>query len=140
MKTTTTAKTEEVKALVQSEQSFKAQAGEFNKYIVLRFNRREQVTVFPFAMKHADVFSYMRRECPELEAISAGFFIVDNGAVWTTGNSESLNLASRPQDRQAIESFLHSPDRQLWDLLRLSEEAREAARAEMAEAGWCHCA
>ena len=88
-------------------------------------------------MKHADVFSYMRRECPELEAISAGFFIVDNGAVWTTGNSESLSLSSRPEDRQALESFLQSPDRQLWDLLRLSEEAREAARAEMAEAGWC---
>lgn len=64
MKTTTTAKTEEVKARVQSEQSFRAPEGEFHKYIVLRFNRREQVTVFPFAMKHADMFSYMRRECP----------------------------------------------------------------------------
>lgn len=139
MKTNATNKTE-LKAQGQPEQVFRAPEGEFNKYIVLRFNRREQVTVFPFAMKHADVFSYMKRECPELEPISAGFFIVDNGAVWTTGNSESLNLSSRPEDRQAIESFLQSPDRQLWDLLRLSEEAREAARAEMAEAGWCHCA
>jgi hypothetical protein len=109
----------------------------FNKYIVLTWQGREQVTVFPFHVKHADVFSYMKRECPELEAISAGFFIVDNGAVWTTGNSESLNLTSRPEDRQAIESFLQSPDRQLWDLVRLSEEARLAARQEMAEAGWC---
>jgi hypothetical protein len=110
---------------------------EFNKYIVLTWQGREQVTVFPFAMKHADVFHYMRRECPELEAISAGFFIVEGGEVWTTGNSESLSLASRPQDRQALESFLQSPDRQLWDLVRLSGEAQEAARHEMAEAGWC---
>lgn len=112
-------------------------SAEFNKYIVLRWQGREQVTVFPFQMRHADVFSYMKRECPELEAVSAGLFIVDNGEVWSTGNSESLNLASRPEDRQAIEAFLESPDRQLWDLVRLSEEAREAARAEMAEAGWC---
>jgi hypothetical protein len=137
MKTNTINQTAEGRARVQSEQSFRAPEGEFHKYIVLRFNRREQVTVFPFALKHADVFSYMKRECPELEAISAGFFIITDGAVWTTGNSESLSLASRPQDRQALESFLQSPDRQLWDLLRLSEEAREAARAEMAEAGWC---
>jgi len=47
------------------------------------------------------------------------------------------NISSRPEDRQALEAFLQSPDRQLWDLVRLSEEAREAARAEMAEAGWC---
>jgi len=119
------------------EQVFRAQAGEFNKYIVLRFNRREQVTVFPFSLRHAEVFRHMKRECPELEAISAGFFIIEGGEVWTTGNSESLNLTTRPEDRQAIESFLESPDRQLWDLVRLSEEAREAARHEMAEAGWC---
>jgi hypothetical protein len=112
-------------------------SAEFSKYIVLTWQGREQVTVFPFSMRHADVFSYMKRECPELEAVSAGLFIVDNGEVWSTGNSESLNLTSRPQDRQAIESFLESPDRQLWDLVRLSEQAREAARAEMAEAGWC---
>lgn len=62
MKTNATFKTEEVKAQVQSEQSFRAPEGEFHKYIVLRFNRREQVTVFPFAMKHADVFSYMKWE------------------------------------------------------------------------------
>jgi hypothetical protein len=136
MKTTTTAKTER-RAQEQSEQGFRAPEGEFNKYIVLRWQGREQVTVFPFATKHADVFGYMKRECPELEAISAGFFIVEGGEVWATGNSESLNLTSRPEDRQALESFLQSPDRQLWDLVRLSEQAREAARAEMAEAGWC---
>jgi hypothetical protein len=134
MKTNTTHQTEG-RAQVRSEQ-FTA-AGEFHKYIVLRWQGREQVTVFPFAMKHADVFHHMKRECPELEAISAGFFIVDNGAVWTTGNSESLNLTSRPEDRQALESFLQSPDRQLWDLVRLSTEAQAAARQEMAAAGWC---
>ena len=72
----------------------------FNKYIVLRFNRREQATVFPFSMRHADVVGYMKRECPELEAVSAGLFIVDNGEVWSTGNSESLGLASRPEKGQ----------------------------------------
>ncbi len=105
MKTTTTAKTEEVKARVQSEQSFRAPEGEFHKYIVLRWQGREQVTVFPFSLRHAEVFRFMKRECPELEAISAGFFIVDNGAVWTTGNSESLSLSSRPQVRRLVLDF-----------------------------------
>ena len=112
-------------------------SAEFSKYIVLTWQGREQVTVFPFSLRHAEVLRYMQRECPELKAVSAGFFIVEGGEVWVTGNSESLNLTSRPEDRQAIEAFMESPDRQLWDLVRLSEQAREAARAEMAEAGWC---
>ena len=136
MKTNTTNQTAGRRAQEQSEQMFRAQ-GEFAKYIVMHWQGREQVTVFPFAMRHADVFGYMKRECPELEAISAGFFIIEGGEVWTTGNSESLNLTARPEDRQAIESFLQSPDRQFWDLVRLSGDAQEAARHEMAEAGWC---
>ena len=61
-------------------------------------------------MRHADVFAYMKGQCSELEAVRAGFFIVDSGSVWCTGESESLNLSSRPEDAQTIEAFLASPD------------------------------
>jgi hypothetical protein len=130
MKTTTTTKTE-LKALGQSEQFT---APEFHKYIILLWQGREQVTVIPFQMRHADVFAYMKGQCPELEAVRAGLFIVDNGTVWTTGNSESLNLSSRPEDALAIESFLASPDQQPWDLVRLCAEAQAASRATAATA------
>jgi hypothetical protein len=76
----------------------------------------------------------MKGQCPELEAVRAGLFIVDNGTVWTTGNSESLNLSSRPEDALAIESFLASPDQQPWDLVRLCAEAQAASRATAATA------
>jgi len=137
MKTNTTNQTAGRRAQEQSEQWFRAQQTEFNKYIVLRYERREQATVFPLSMSHEQVFGYMKRECPELEAISAGIFIVDNGEVWCTGRSDSLNLSFRPQDGKVIAELLEGHDRQLWDMVRLSEEAREAARAEMAAAGWC---
>ena len=114
-----------MKALGQSEQF---RAPEFHKYIILLWQGREQVTLIPFQMRHADVFEYMKSQCPELEALRAGLFIVANGAVWTTGNSESLNLTSRPEDAQAIEAFLASPDQQLWDLVRLSAEAQRMAK------------
>ena len=67
---------------------------EFNKYIVLTWQGREQATVFPFAMKHADVFGYMKRECPELEAISAGFFIVKGSVLENRINLLTLGLAA----------------------------------------------
>ncbi|MEI6780224.1 MAG: hypothetical protein WCQ21_04815 [Verrucomicrobiota bacterium] len=35
---------------------------EFAKYIALRWQGREQETVFPFSMQHAEVFRYMKRE------------------------------------------------------------------------------
>lgn len=137
MKTTTTAKTER-RAQEQSEQVFRAQAGEFAKYIVLTWQGREQVTVFPFHVKHAEVLAYMQRECPEIEAVSAGFFIAEADTVWCNGGSESLSLSCRPdEDRQAIEEFLQSEDREQWDLTQLSAEARAEAREELAEAGWC---
>ncbi|HWQ92162.1 MAG TPA: hypothetical protein VN673_10855 [Clostridia bacterium] len=47
MKTNATHKTE-LKAQGQSEQVFTAPEGEFNSYIVLRWQGREQGTVFPF--------------------------------------------------------------------------------------------
>ncbi|MGA2248420.1 MAG: hypothetical protein ABSH48_25915 [Verrucomicrobiota bacterium] len=120
-----------VKALGQSEQFT---APEFHKYIILLWNGREQVTVFPFEMRHAEVFHYMKRECPELEAVRAGFFFVDNGSVWCTGDSESLQLSSRPEDARALESFFASPDQQPWDLVRLCAEAQAASRATAATA------
>lgn len=131
MKTNTTAKTE--KALSQSEQvTARPTRPEFHKYIILSWNGREQVTVFPFEMRHAEVFHYMKRECPELEAVRAGFFFVDNGSVWCTGDSESLQLSSRPEDAKALESFFASPDQQPWDLVRLCAEAQAASRATAA--------
>lgn len=137
MKTNATIQTER-RAQEQSEQVFKARGAEFNKYIVLTWQGREQVTVFPFHVKHADVLAYMQRECPEIEAVSAGFYIAEADTVWCNGGSESLGLTSRPdEDRQALEDFFTSEDRAQWDLTQLSAEARAEARHEMAEAGWC---
>jgi hypothetical protein len=134
MKTNATIQTER-RAQEQSEQVFKATEGEFQKYIVLTWQGREQVTVFPFSVKHADVLAYMRRECPEIKAVSAGFYIAEGDTVWCNGGSDSLSLSCRPdEDRQAIEAFLDSPDREQWDLTRLSAEAQAEAREEMAEA------
>jgi hypothetical protein len=75
MKTNTTIKTE-VKAQEQSEQFTAPTAPEFHKYIILLWQGREQVTLIPFQMRHADVFAYMQGQCPELEAVRAGLFIV----------------------------------------------------------------
>ena len=108
---------------------------EFAKYIVLLWQGQEQVTIFPFSVRHAEVLRYMRRECPEIKAVSAGFFIGEGDTVWCNGGSESLSLSCRPdEDRQAIEAFLDSPDREQWDLTQLSAEARAEAREELAEA------
>ena len=69
---------------------------EFAKYIVLLWQDREQVTVFPFSVKHAEVLRYMRRECPEIKAVSAGFFIGEGDTVWCNGGSESLSRHAGP--------------------------------------------
>jgi len=115
MKTNTTIKTER-RAQEQSEQVFKARQPEFAKYIVIRWNGGEQVTVFPFQAKHADVFRYVRQECGDVQAVSAGFYCQEPDAFWSGGESDSLNLKSRPQDRQLLQTFLSSPDRRQWDL------------------------
>jgi len=107
------------------------------KYIVLRWQGREQATVFPFQAKHADIFRYVQQECGDVQAISAGFYIHEPEALWVGGESDTLNLKSRPEDRQLLESFFNSPDREQWDLTQLSVQAQAQARAEMAEAGWC---
>ena len=106
------------------------------KYIVLTFQGREQVTVFSFSRSHSEVLRAALRECPDTQAISAGFFMADGNSIWCSGGSESLGLAGRPEDQQALEAFLRSPD-QSWNLLHLSAEDQKAARQEMAEAGWC---
>ncbi len=133
MKTNTTNQTAG-RARVQIEQS---QAAEFNKYIVVLWNGKEQVTVFPFATRHADVLDYLKTEYPDVQAVSAGFYIQEPDAFWCGGESDSLNLKSRPQDREALQAFFRSDDRGLWDLTQLTAQAREAARQEMREAGWC---
>lgn len=136
MKTTTTAKTG-MKAREQSEQVFRAQQPEVAKYIVLRWQGREQVTVFPFHAQHADIFRYVQQESGDVQALSAGIFINDPDALWVGGESTTLNLKSRPEDRQLLQAFFGSQDRSAWDLTQLSAQAQAQARAEMAEAGWC---
>jgi len=122
MKTNTTNKTGG-KALGQSEQ-FTAPTG-VSKYIVILHGGKEQVVTFPFEAKHADVFGYVRQECREaVQAISAGFFISQGDAFWSGGESDSLNLPSRPADRELIQAFLKSADRQAWDLTLLAQAAR----------------
>ena len=120
----------------QSDRVVTTTEGEFAKYIVLTFQGREQVTVFSFSRSHSEVLRAALRECPDTQAISAGFFMADGNSIWCSGGSESLGLAGRPEDQQALEAFLRSPD-QSWNLLHLSAEDQKAARQEMAEAGWC---
>jgi len=110
---------------------------EFAKYIVLLWQGKEQVTVFPFTAKHTDIFRYIRQECGDVQAVSAGFYINEPDAFWSGGESDSLNLKSRPQDRELLQAFFESEDRGQWDLTQLSAQAQAQARVEMAEAGWC---
>ncbi len=127
MKTNTTIQTGR-RAQEQSEQSFRAQEAEFAKYIVLRWQGREQVTVFPFQAKHADIFRYVQQECGDVQAISAGFYLNEPDAFWCGGESDSLNLKSRPEDRQLLREFFESEDRRQWDLNIMAQEA-EATNA-----------
>jgi hypothetical protein len=131
MKTNTTIQTGR-RAQEQSEQGFRAQAELFAKYIVIRWNGREQAVSFPFNAKHADVLRYVRQECGDVEALSAGFYCQEPDAFWCGGESDSLNLKSRPQDRQLLQSFFSSPDRRQWDLNIMAQEAE--ATAELAGA------
>ena len=122
MKTNTTKKTE-VKARGQSEQ-FRTQTG-VSKYIVIQWQGREQVVTLPFEARHADVYRYICQECGEVQAISAGFYISQGDAFWSGGESDTLNLASRSQDRELIQCFLGSADRRAWDLTLAAQEAKE---------------
>jgi hypothetical protein len=107
MKTDTTSKTER-KALGQSEQ-FRAQT-EASKYIVIQLPDREQVITFPQAIKHADALAAVKRRHPTATAISAGFYLYDEGALWTGGMSDTLNLASRKADNALVLAFIGNPE------------------------------
>lgn len=101
---------------------------ELVKYIVLLWKGREQVMVFPFKVKHADVLEYIRGENPDVQAVSAGFYCMEPDAFWCRGQSHALNLRARPEDRQLLQSFLSSPERRVWDLTILAKEAEAAAK------------
>jgi hypothetical protein len=98
------------------------------KYVVICWQGREQVVTFPFQAKHAEILRYVSQECGAVQAISAGFFIDEADAFWHGGESTTLKLPSRPQDRQLIQAFLSSSDRRLWDLTITAAEAQAAAR------------
>jgi hypothetical protein len=123
MNTNTTTETGR-RAQEQSEQGSRAQAGQFAKYLVVLWNGEEQAVSFPFEAQHADILRYVCQECGAVRAVSAGLFISQAGACWHGGESLSLDLTSRPQDRQLIEALLVSPDRRLWDLTIAAAEAK----------------
>jgi hypothetical protein len=117
---TNTTKTVGAEARGQSEQGFRAPAG-FCKYIIILWQGREQVVSLPFTVKHADVLAYIRRqECGDVQAISAGFYYCGQDVFWHGGESTTLNLKSRPEDRQLLQSFFSSADRAAWDLTGLT--------------------
>jgi len=85
MKTTTTKETGK-RAQEQSEEGFKAQpAGQLAQYLVTLWQAREQAVSFPFEAQHAAVLRYIRQECGEVEALSAGLFCAHGDAVWHGG-------------------------------------------------------
>jgi hypothetical protein len=99
----------------RSEQSGAAKV-EMTKFIVIVWNHKEQVIAFPFHVQHSAVFEYVRRENPQVQVVSAGFFIADGDIFWLGGRSETLDLDSRPQDADLVKAFLASPERSEWDL------------------------
>ena len=105
----------------------------FAKYMVLMWNGREQVLVFPFGVKHAEVLEYIQAENPNVGAVSAGLYFNERDTFWSGGRSNSLNLKSRPKDRQLLQSFFNSPSRRLWDLTIMAEEAEMASRCKMGD-------
>ena len=78
---------------------------EVAKYIVINWSGREQVVSFPFEARHADILAYVRQECGDVQAISAGFYINEPDAFWCGGESDTLGLKSRPEDRQLLQAF-----------------------------------
>ena len=101
---------------------------EFAKHIILVWNDREQVLVFPFNVKHEDVLDHIRAEYPEVEAVSAGLHCNEPDALWSGGQSDSLKLKSRPKDRRLLQRFFSAPNRRPWDLTRMAKEAEEVAK------------
>ena len=100
---------------------------EFNKYIVILWNGQEQAISLPFEAQHAAVLGSVQQNYPDAKAVSAGLFCANAGVFWHGGESTSLGLVSRPQDRQLIEALLTSPDRNLCNLTLTAAENRAAA-------------
>ena len=111
---------------------------EFAKYIILIWNGREQVLVFPFNVKHEDVLEYIRGEYPEVQAVSAGLYCNEQDALWSGGQSDSLNLKSRSKDRRLLQAFFGDPDRRTWDLAMMAKEAEAVAKTTRARGGRGH--
>ena len=89
---------------------------EVSKYIVIHLNDREQVVAFPHAIKHVEAFDAVKRQHPTAKAISAGFYLYDDGALWTGGISDTLNLVSRNLDHGLVMEFLTNGERYQWEL------------------------
>ena len=108
--------------LVKAEPAAAAAKSAFDpsKFIIILIQGREQVVAFPFHVQHSAIFEYVRRENPQVQVVSAGFFIADGDIFWLGGRSETLDLDSRPQDAALLKSFLVSQDRSLWDLTLLT--------------------
>src|ERR1035437_5979259 len=87
---------------------------EVSKYIVIQLNDREQVVAFPHAIKHVEAFDAVKRQHPTAKAVSAGFYLYDDGALWTGGISDTLNLVSRNLDHGLVMEFLTGGDRYQW--------------------------
>ena len=81
----------------------------FAKYMVLMWNGREQVLVFPFGVKHAEVLEYIQAENPDVDAVSAGLCCSERDTFWSGGQSNSLNLKSRPKGPTATPILFQQP-------------------------------
>ena len=89
---------------------------EVSKYIVIQLSDREQVVSFPQEIKHVEAFDAVKRQHPTAKAISAGFYLYDDGALWAGGQSDTLNLVSRNVDHELVREFLTNGDRYQWQL------------------------
>jgi len=101
---------------------------EFANYIILVWNGREQALVFPFNVKHEAVLEYIQGEQREVRAVRAGFYCNEPGGLWSGGQSDSLNLKSRPEDRLLLQHFFTNPGRGPWDLTMMAKEAEAVAK------------
>ena len=89
---------------------------EVSKYIVIQLCDREQVVAFPHEIKHVEAFDCVKRQHPTAKAISAGFYLYDDGALWAGGQSDTLHLVSRNVDHELVREFLTNGDRYQWQL------------------------
>lgn len=90
----------------RSEQSVREAA----KFIVILIQEREQVVTFSQEIKHIEAFAAVKRQHPTATAISAGFFLYDDGALWVGGHSDTLGLLSRSVDHALVLEFIGNPE------------------------------